>query len=302
MPAIIYLSSVFTRATPDATPQLKTTFHYDKNPLRPDPELPYYEHEISQLSPGNRQIRHFAMGISRKPADFSIENRVEPEMLFEYCLAGRYRVHDRLLGPGDFILHNSNESYSSAPAGEDCTILWCAWEGELFDTVTEKLTRFDRCAVHHLGKPEAMRALFHTMLYAFDYAEADNAGSISGFMHLLMALIPEQREETPLPPLVRRAVDMIGFEYPTLTVESLAAALDVTPAHLSRSFRAAVGIPPKQYITAARLDRAIFLLSHTDLPLRDIADRIGYDNYNNFYVTFRREYGVSPEVYRKEHK
>ncbi len=302
MPAIIYLSSTFSRPTPDAPHQLHTTFHYDQNPLRPDPDLPYYEHEISQLSPGNRQIRHFAMGLSRKPADFAIENRVEPEMLFEYCLEGHYRVHDRLLGPGDFILHDSNESYSSAPVGEDCTILWCAWEGDLFEKVTEKLSCFDRCAVHHLGQPEAMCALFHTMLYALDYAEVDTTGSISGFMHLLMSLIPTRCKEAPLPPLVRRAVDMIGFEYPTLTVESLAAALNVTPAHLSRTFRAAVGIPPKQYITNTRLTRAIFLLCHTDFTIRDIANRIGYDNYNNFYITFRREYGISPEVYRKEHK
>lgn len=302
MYAFAYLQSQFVRTAPDAPPTLSTSFHYEKNPLDPATTLPYYEHEISLLAPDSRLLRHFAMGISKKPADFAIHDRVEPEMLFEYCLSGSYLCNGRRLAPGDFILHPAYARYSSCPDGEDATILWCAWEGDVFADIADKLSHHDMSAVHHLGRSDTILRFFHAMIYTPDFTGVDIVPYITGFMQLLVALIPAADSAAPLPPLVRRAIDMIEFEYRTLTVETLAAALEVTPAHLSRSFRAAVGIPPKQYITNTRMERAIFLLCHADLPLRDIATGVGYDNYNNFYVTFRREYGVSPEVYRKENR
>ena len=68
----------------------------------------------------------------------------------------------------------------------------------------------------------------------------------------------------------------------------------------SADFRRVFGLPPKQYITMRRINRAQYLLRETDLPIKEIASQCGYQDEFFFHRIFRK-YTKSPPAYYRKH-
>ena len=101
-------------------------------------------------------------------------------------------------------------------------------------------------------------------------------------------------------PLVARAVTWIHqqAEKP-VTVPMVAAAVGATRQQLERRFRRALGRTVMQEVRRAHVEIARNLLSTTALPLPEIAEKSGFTNATLLSVTFRREVGIPPGVYRR---
>lgn len=84
-----------------------------------------------------------------------------------------------------------------------------------------------------------------------------------------------------------------------LSLASLAALVDMSPYSFIRSFKSALGVTPHQYIIEQRMELAKFLLSHTQLPIVEIALRAGCSSQSNFTVLFRKQVGMTPKAYRE---
>ena len=72
----------------------------------------------------------------------------------------------------------------------------------------------------------------------------------------------------------------------------------MSPAHFSRSFKAATGSAPHEYVSLQRLDLAKRLLLTSDRLLIDIAYATGFSSQANFNRAFRRAVGTTPGAYR----
>jgi AraC family transcriptional regulator len=72
----------------------------------------------------------------------------------------------------------------------------------------------------------------------------------------------------------------------------------MSPAHFSRSFKAATGTAPHEYVSRQRLDLAKRLLSASDRLLVDIAYATGFSSQPNFNRAFRKAVGTTPSAYR----
>ena len=64
--------------------------------------------------------------------------------------------------------------------------------------------------------------------------------------------------------------------------------------------RAAAGIPLSEYVIAARLNRARFLLRETDQKLSRIAESLGYQDVSFFCRQFKNRTGYSPGQFRRQ--
>lgn len=80
---------------------------------------------------------------------------------------------------------------------------------------------------------------------------------------------------------------------------ALAAELGLGLSTLRRRFRAATGMSLHDYVLQARMASARALLDETDLPLKAISERLGYDSVYFFARQFRRRVGVPPGLYRR---
>lgn len=81
-------------------------------------------------------------------------------------------------------------------------------------------------------------------------------------------------------------------------VRDLASHVHMSPFHFARRFKQAVGTPPHAYITHVRIERAKRLLAGTNLPLVEVATRVGYRTQAHFTGVFHRYVGTTPRAYR----
>ncbi len=78
------------------------------------------------------------------------------------------------------------------------------------------------------------------------------------------------------------------------TVAALAAAVGLSERQLELGFRRRFGVTVFAYLRDARLDAAYRALAAEALPLRVVAQRVGYANASNFANAFRRRFGIPP--------
>lgn len=83
-------------------------------------------------------------------------------------------------------------------------------------------------------------------------------------------------------------------------LDTLAAAVGLTPRRLNRGFRLLYGATVFEYLRDARLDAARDALeAGTALPLKQLAWTLGYNQASNFVTAFRRRFAVPPGEYRR---
>ena len=83
------------------------------------------------------------------------------------------------------------------------------------------------------------------------------------------------------------------------SISELNAFTRLRRAEFSASFRKVFGLPPKQYISMRRMNRAKYLLLETDLPIKEIARQCGYQDEFFFHRIFKRYTQIPPARYRK---
>jgi AraC-like DNA-binding protein len=83
------------------------------------------------------------------------------------------------------------------------------------------------------------------------------------------------------------------------TVEELARACSLSRSAFAARFVARVGKPPATYLAHVRLDAATDLLRGTSLPVKLIAQNVGYTSEAAFSRAFKHRYGTPPARWRQ---
>lgn len=84
-----------------------------------------------------------------------------------------------------------------------------------------------------------------------------------------------------------------------LGLEDLARQVGYGRGHFLKTFRAAAGTSPHQYLLDRRVERAKALLTKTRTPVVEIATACGFSSQSHFSSEFRRRVGISPGRYRR---
>ena len=71
--------------------------------------------------------------------------------------------------------------------------------------------------------------------------------------------------------------------------------------HLARLFRQETGSSISDFILQQRMQQAFGLLANTSLPVGQVAQQVGYENYSYFLTLFRRVSGKTPSQYREKY-
>jgi transcriptional regulator GlxA family with amidase domain len=102
--------------------------------------------------------------------------------------------------------------------------------------------------------------------------------------------------------LLRAKDRMDAASHEQWPIRRLASVSGVSPAHFSRSFKDAFGVPPHRYLLTRRIERAMAMLRDTDLPIIDIAFQSGWDSLGTFGRTFQAIIRESPTDFRKRER
>lgn len=102
----------------------------------------------------------------------------------------------------------------------------------------------------------------------------------------------------------RSKIDEI-FRHKYLTdvkVQDLADDMKVSTRQVNRIMNQMFGMSFTQKLTEMRLHRVAIELLQTDKPICRISQECGFTNYNYFFTSFRKEFGMTPGQYRAKHR
>ena len=85
-----------------------------------------------------------------------------------------------------------------------------------------------------------------------------------------------------------------------ITLNSLSEQFLLTPQYICQLFKQSLGMTVVEYINAERIAVAKNRIINEKTPLGEIAESMGFANYNYFSSVFKRQTGLSPTEYRKK--
>lgn len=99
--------------------------------------------------------------------------------------------------------------------------------------------------------------------------------------------------------LYEEAVEIIEREYAQpLELDDVARRLATSRRQLQRAFAEIGDTSFRSYVARVRMLRALDLLREGRLPVREVANSVGYRQPAQFAKTFRRHHGAPPSSFR----
>ena len=87
-----------------------------------------------------------------------------------------------------------------------------------------------------------------------------------------------------------------------LSLNQMAAEVNLSPYHFARQFKASMGVAPHQYFLQMRLDEAKRLLAHSSSQtISAIARQTGFTDQAYLTRQFRNRFGMTPAKFRNQY-
>lgn len=130
--------------------------------------------------------------------------------------------------------------------------------------------------------------------------------SLAALADAVQALLREQQEGTASAKrlyahaIVQEMAAQIEANYgQKLMIGSFAEQYHLHPNYLSTLFKQEAGEPFTSRLVRVRMDKAAELLRGSQMPLHEISEHVGYDDYFQFSKLFKKHKQLSPIAYRK---
>lgn len=98
---------------------------------------------------------------------------------------------------------------------------------------------------------------------------------------------------------LRKALEYVGEHYSReLSIRDVAAYLAISESYLAKLFKVELKITFLEYVTRVRMRRAMELMRDKNMPIYEVAERVGYRDYRHFSATFKKLAGVGPKEFQ----
>lgn len=261
---------------------------------------------VAALNPGmpGRELLHCG-SIHRtellRGAHFRSEN--VDHLSVEYVQRGvlQFRQEERgyELSAGElFLLHPRRRGEFFAVDGS-CLKISLLFNGQLLPELLREsgLAAIDAIASVNVAVLESFIRDFETLSLEHG-SEAERKNGVLSWRFFQFLRAPHLPERPP--------AQLAGFERfclehladPMITVGDMAAACRLSESHFIRLCRQHFDATPYQYLIRLRMQVAAKLLLSTDrMPVKQIAEQVGYRNALHFSTEFKKLFGLSPRQY-----
>ncbi|BFI52349.1 AraC-family regulatory protein [Yersinia pseudotuberculosis] len=263
-----------TPSTVSGVKILYSTVHQPRTPVMYTPSVViiFQGHKVGYLGSKVFQYDPKNYLILSVPLPFECETFASPEI----PLAGisiqvdSQMLHDLMMTMGDDELEKppgNTSGVNSAPLTEE---MLCATE-RLLDVMS--IARDARV----LG-PQIVREILYYVL----------CGSCGG---ALQALVNRHGHFNQITKTLRRIENHFADN---LSVEQLAAEVNMSVSAFHHNFKAVTNTSPLQYLKSYRLHRARMMMLHDGLKASTAAIKVGYESASQFSREFKRYFGHTP--------
>ena len=98
---------------------------------------------------------------------------------------------------------------------------------------------------------------------------------------------------------IEKILSYIQKNYRSVTLKAISEEFFFTEQYLSKYIKENAGQNFKTILQNIRLEKALQYLDNGDMQVNQISELVGYQSTEHFVRLFKKQYGVSPSVYRK---
>ena len=165
---------------------------------------------------------------------------------------------------------------------------------DIFSIVKKNTSSMDASGVHTL--PEALNIANITNYDTID----DFFNSVSQLIRAIDGADGENKKVTPanLGNQLLEYADAHCLSY-DFQIKAMAESFSITPQYMRKVFKNYTGMSVSEYVSSKRLEKAMYLLTQTEMTLQDIVAQIGNSDISGFVRFFKQRTGMTPGQYRK---
>ena len=200
---------------------------------------------------------------------------------------------------GDFFVQRLwHECVGTAEPDEPLDVLWAniGWRDRRGVAIDARRYEQELPALHRrVGDLAFITALFRHLIAAADGGDQTAAARWLGCV-LDVAQVPaEEGDDAVIAPIIAEVRADPGKPW---RVAGLALHAGMPVDRFARRFHIVTGMSPREFLVRSRLDAAKALLRMSDLPVGEIAVRLGFCDIYHFSRRFRGHVGCAPTAYR----
>ncbi|GGA32229.1 AraC family transcriptional regulator [Paenibacillus physcomitrellae] len=204
-----------------------------------------------------------------------------------------------LLTPGELCFYQADET-------DPWNYSWVAFNGSQAEHYLRQGGFTHEHPVISCSRDAEIRACLNHLFDANQQPYSNPLRVASALYAFLSILLEPDVHEAALPQkqqihndYVRQGICYIQRHYTQpITIENMASALGLHRKYIAQLFKASTGLPPQQYLTRYRMEKACELLSQTALSIKEIAFSVGYADQLLFSRMFKKTTGYSPTDFR----
>lgn len=252
-----------------------------------------------------------AMGFYPSADSHRMQRVQHDDNLLIYCVEGKGSAEAGSwqggIEPGEVLLLPQGLAHAyQADSVEPWSIYWVHFQGGSAAFFNQFLGQQAQTApVAHAGISPQLIAHFRGLLAVHRTGYNSNAfiNAANQLRHLLTALALEvrQAQATSQHSFDLEAVQNFMLENISepLTLETLAAAANLSRFHFINKYKALTGYSPIRHFLNMKMEHACHLLDSTALSVKGVAAELGYEDQLYFSRLFTKTVGLSPRAYRR---
>lgn len=209
------------------------------------------------------------------------------------------------LSASEFIIVPAETPHRyAADVSKPWTIYWLHFKGDASSFIVDLILKGSEDYKPHLSFNEDRIKLFDEICHNLEkgYSEDTLRYVNMVFSHFLSSLIYENkfgRIEKPENDLLAKTVGYMQDKINSaIKLDELAAFVNLSASHFSAVFKAKTGHSPIEYFNQLKVQKACQYLSFTNMPVKEIALKLGIADQYYFSRMFTKLMGVSPTGYR----
>ncbi|WP_087065234.1 AraC family transcriptional regulator [Intestinibacillus massiliensis] len=239
--------------------------------------------------------------------DYLIERENNHNFLIFYISSGRLSVTSGgrtiVAEPGQvgFLDCHTPHEYHTIGHTE---FWWLHLDGsntrQFYDAVTERNGGF----VFPSAAAQAVQQMIYEIVSACRTDQLPHEAKLSNMLYQILTTLlgsedvsDNQNAQTGN---IEAAVQYIKDHYSErISLEDIANYVNISQFHFARVFKKSCGYSPHEFLILTRINHAKHLLKTTALPIKVIAQMVGYQNITTFTNAFSNRVGLSPSAFRK---
>lgn len=160
------------------------------------------------------------------------------------------------------------------------------------DALDSKIEGMESGADYYFAKPLSVDLLMLTINNVFDQREKLKQKFTNNYLSQATELVHSEKDKAFFEALLKLIED--HMQDPELDVDFLCKNLYLSRTKLYQKIKSITDQSVGDFIRTIRLKKAIEIMTHEDIPLNKVVDRVGLQSSSNFSRVFKKEYGKSP--------